>query len=118
MRKKGGKRQSYEVRVREKTGPYKWELLSKFYFARDAGEARSQYDGKGQILHVSKVSAEKVGKFGDFFRLGDRLLREFADERAKEQGEVIKRQEAVDALSSCTPQEFSKKKMVVESLTK
>ena len=74
----------FEVRVREKVGPYKWTLKSKFYFAKDAGEARSKYHSGGKILEVKKVTKERAQGIGSFFSLGDRLLREFAQERALE----------------------------------
>jgi len=74
----------FEVRVREKVSPYKWTLKSKFYFAKDAGEARSKYHGDGKILEVKKVTKERAQGIGSFFNLGDRLLKEFAQERAQE----------------------------------
>ena len=74
----------FEVRVREKTGPYKWTLKSKFYFGKDAGDARSKYHGDGKVLEVKKVTRERAQGIGSFFSLGDRLLKEFAQERALE----------------------------------
>ena len=79
-------KQPYEVRVREKVGPYKWTLKSKFYFGKDAGDARSKYHGDGKILEVKKVTKERAQGIGSFFSLGDRLLKEFAQERALEKG--------------------------------
>ena len=76
----------FEVRVREKVGPYKWILKSKFYFGKDAGEARSKYRGDGKVLEVKKVTRERAQGIGSFFSLGDRLLKEFAQERALEKG--------------------------------
>lgn len=76
----------FEVRVREKVGPYKWILKSKFYFASDAGDARSKYKGDGKVIEVKKVTREKAQGIGSFFSLGDRLLKEFAQERALERG--------------------------------
>jgi len=76
----------FEVRVREKVSPYKWTLKSKFYFAKDAGEARSKYHGGGKILEVKKVTRERAQGIGSFFNLGDRLLKEFAQERALAKG--------------------------------
>ncbi len=76
----------FEVRVREKVRPYKWILKSKFYFAKDAGDARSKYHGDGKILEVKKVTRERAQGIGSFFSLGDRLLKEFAQERALEKG--------------------------------
>ena len=74
----------FEVRVREKVGPYKWTLKSKFYFGKDAGDARSKYHGDGKVLEVKKVTKERAQGIGSFFSLGDRLLKEFAQERAQE----------------------------------
>ena len=78
------RRPKFEVRVREKTGPRKWVLKSKFYFTKDAGGARSKYHGDGKVLEVRKVTKERIQGIGAFFTLGDRLLREFAQERALE----------------------------------
>ena len=76
----------FEVRVREKVAPRKWVLKSKFYFAKDAGDARSKYHGEGKVLETKKVTRERAQGIGSFFTLGDRLLREFAQERAMEKG--------------------------------
>jgi len=78
------KRSKFEVRVREKVGPYKWIIKSKFYFGKDGGDARSKYDGDGKVIEVRKITKERIQGIGSFFSLGDRLLREFAQERAQE----------------------------------
>jgi len=82
------KRSKFEVRVREKVGPYKWIIKSKFYFGKDTGDARSKYEGDGKVIEVRKITKERIQGIGSFFSLGDRLLREFAQERAieKEKG--------------------------------
>lgn len=77
-------RHFFEVRTREKVAPYKWMLKSKFYFVKDASDARGKYHGNGQVLKVEKVSREKALGIGSFFTLGDKLLREFAEERRLE----------------------------------
>lgn len=91
-------KQPYEVRVREKVGPYKWVLKSKFYFGKDAGEARSKYRGDGKVLEVKKVTRERAQGIGSFFSMGDRLLREFALERKLEK----ERQEGGEKRKDCT----------------
>lgn len=91
-------KQPFEVRVREKIGPYKWVLKSKFYFGKDAGEARSKYKGDGKVIEVKKVTRERAQGIGSFFSLGDRLLREFAQERAMEK----ERQKGGEKVKDCT----------------
>ena len=84
MSKQG--RQDYEVRVREKTGPDRWTKKSKFYKSRSPADARSRYKGKGEIMWVEKVKKEKLlGGVGEFFRLGDTLLKELRALPAQEQ---------------------------------
>lgn len=61
----------YEVRVRE-NGTKK----SRFYFAKDSSSAASMYKGSGDIMYAQKVSKEKLLGIGDFFTLGDKLLKE------------------------------------------
>jgi hypothetical protein len=70
----------YEVRVREQIGPNSWSKVSKFFEATSPKRARSQYKGSGLIMWVSKVSKEKLLGIGEFFRLGDDLLRELRRE--------------------------------------
>ena len=77
----------YEVRIRECIEPPKffdgrWQSgkytkKSKFYRVRDPGDAAKKYKGPGQIMHVEKVSREKLLGIGEFFKLGDQLLQEF-----------------------------------------
>jgi len=70
-------RVSYEVRIREQVAPYKWTKKSKFYFAKSSSEAAAKYKGPGLIMWVQKVSKEKLLGIGEFFTMGDTLLREF-----------------------------------------
>ena len=70
----------YELRVREKVGPYKWIKKSRFYEAASPGEARGKYKGSGHIMWIEKASREKILGIGEFFKLGDTLLREFKQE--------------------------------------
>lgn len=71
-------RQFYEVRVREQVSPRKWVKKSKFYWAKNSGDAAKKYKGRGLVMWVEKMSKERIGKFGGFFTLGDDLLRDFA----------------------------------------
>lgn len=76
----------YEVRVRECIEPGrfgngrwidgKYTKKSKFFFARDPQDAASKYKGKGYIMYVEKVGMEKLLGIGEFFSLGDSLLRD------------------------------------------
>jgi hypothetical protein len=77
-------RQQFEVRVRE-NGAKK----SRFYVARDAGEARRCYKGNGTIIWVNKVNKEKMYNVGEFFQLGDQLLKQL---RKEKQDQLIKEQ--------------------------
>lgn len=72
----------YEVRVREKVGPSRYMKKNKFYNASSPGEARALYKGEGHIMWVEKVSREKLMGVGEFFSMGDRLMKEFARERS------------------------------------
>ena len=81
-------RKAFEVRIREKVAPYKWVLKSKFYFVNSAGDARAKYKGSGQIIRIEKVTREKAQGIGAFFSLGDKLLREFAEESQREKERV------------------------------
>ena len=73
-------RQWFEVRVREKVGPDRWMKKSKFYFAKDTRDAAGKYKGPGTIMSCTKVGKEKPLGIGDFFNLGDKLLKEFAQQ--------------------------------------
>lgn len=53
---------------------------SRFFFAKDTQGARSKYKGDGYIMSVEKVSREKLLGVGEFFRLGDSLLKELKQE--------------------------------------
>ena len=92
----------FEVRVREKVGPYKWTLKSKFYFGKDAGDARSKYHGDGKVLEVKKVTRERAQGIGSFFSLGDRLLKEFARERAQERALEKGGEKEKEKIKDCT----------------
>jgi len=84
----GNKLNWYEVRLRECIEPPKffngkWTRgkyikKSKFYRTKGSKEAAQKYKGGGQIMHVEKSSREKLQGIGEFFKLGDELLREFA----------------------------------------
>ena len=77
----------YEVRIRECIEPAKfvdggwrrgrYTKKSKFYRESGPQEAARKYKGNGQIMHVEKVSKEKLLGIGEFFSLGDQLLQEF-----------------------------------------
>lgn len=79
----------YEVRIRECLRPPrhidgKWDRgkyvkKSKFYFTSGPQDAARKYKGSGQIIHVEKVSRERLLGIGEFFRLGDNLLKEFKE---------------------------------------
>lgn len=78
----------YEIRIRECLDPPKfmegrwtrgkYVKKSKFYRAKGPGDAARKYKGPGQIMHVEKSSREKLHGIGEFFKLGDQLLNEFA----------------------------------------
>lgn len=61
------------VRVRE-NGVKK----SRFYLARNSGDAAAKYKGPGFVMWATKVSKEQAQDTGEFFQLGDDLLRDFA----------------------------------------
>lgn len=80
-------RVKYEVRVREcvEPGRYingrwiegRYVKKSKFYFAKSPQDAAGKYKGKGHIMWVEKIAKEVLlGGIGEFFTLGDSLLRE------------------------------------------
>ena len=76
----------YEVRYREcvelgrsingKWIDGKYVKKSKFYFSQSPQDAAAKYKGKGNIMSVEKVSREKLLGIGEFFTLGDSLLKE------------------------------------------
>ena len=74
------KRILYEVRIREEVAPQRWVKKSKFYNAGSPSEARNFYKGKGHIMWVEKVSREKLMGVGEFFSMGNKLMKEFAAE--------------------------------------
>ncbi len=71
-----GKRRWYEVRVREDVGPSKQMKKSKFYFEIGPKEAEQHYKGRGHIMSSEKVPMERLLGIGEFFKLGDQLLKE------------------------------------------
>ena len=73
-------RQSYQVRVREEASPGVWVKKSKFYLATGTADAANKYKGSGNIMWVQKVVKEKIFGIGEFFSLGDALLKEFKEE--------------------------------------
>ena len=76
----------FEVRVRECVAPGRFTngvwidgryvKKSKFFLARDSKDAAGRYKGKGYIMSVEKVSRERLLGIGEFFTLGDSLLKE------------------------------------------
>ena len=73
-------RRLHRVKIREKIGPYQWMLKTRFYHAKNAGEAARKYKGPGEVIRSEKVPRG----FGRFFTLGDKLLAEFAEEARRE----------------------------------
>lgn len=79
-------RVTYEVRIRVAVGPEKWVKKSKFYQANNPGDAASKYKGPGHIMSVEKVKKEQLlGGVGEFFRMGDALLKELSTTSPQEQ---------------------------------
>lgn len=75
----GSKRQWYEVRIRIQVGPDKWVKKSRFYEATGEGDAAGKYHGPGNIMWCRKKSREKLLDIGEFFKLGDSLLKELGN---------------------------------------
>lgn len=79
----------YEVRIRVCISPPKqadgrwirgkYTKKSKFYLAKSSQDAVGKYKGDGHIMYAEKVSREKLLGIGEFFRLGDELLKEFRE---------------------------------------
>lgn len=69
-------RQWYEVRVRERLDNDTFVKKSKFFFVPRASDAAHKYRGSGYIMSVQKVEKERLLGVGEFFKLGDELLRE------------------------------------------
>ncbi len=57
-------------------GPSKQMKKSKFYSEVGPKEAERHYRGKGHIISCEKVPAERLLGVGEFFKLGDQLLKE------------------------------------------
>ena len=70
----------YQVRVRERIGLGQWIKKSKFFFARSSGDAAKKYRGGGTVMWAEKVGRDRLIGVGDFFKLGDKLLKEFREE--------------------------------------
>lgn len=83
-------REAYEVRVREKING-KSVVKSKFYGASRPSDARGKYKGKGTIVSVTKIGKEKIFGIGEFFVLGDILLKEL--QRESTPAEIIRNKE-------------------------
>lgn len=73
-------RKKYRVKIREKIAPYKWIIKTRFYDVNTPGEAARKYKGLGEVVRVEKVPRG----FGGFFTMGEKLLKEFAEEARKE----------------------------------
>jgi len=73
------KRSWFRVRVREKIGPDKWVKKTKFYFARDSQDAAEKYRGSGSVMYSQKAGRERSLGLGNFFTMGDRLLKELRE---------------------------------------
>ena len=79
----------YEVRVRECISPPtvvggrwvsgKYVKKSRFYFTNGPKDAAKKYRGTGNIISVEKVAREKLLGIGEFFVLGDKLLKELSE---------------------------------------
>lgn len=82
MPRSNRKKLAYRVKVKE-DGQFKTHLIP----SRNPKKAASKVHGR--VLSSSKVSMEELLKIGDFFKLGDRLMKEFDEERRKD--ETIKR---------------------------
>jgi len=89
-------RVGYEVKVRIKLGSDNFKKKSFFFRARSSKEAASKYKGSGSIISVEKVKKERVlGGVGDFFRLGDTLLKELRAEDSLRLQDTEKRKEKI-----------------------
>ena len=84
-----GKRQWYEVRIRIQAGPDKWTKKSRFYEATNEGDAAGKYNGPGNIMWCRKKGRERLLDIGEFFRLGDSLLKELNSNGKGEGGSLL-----------------------------
>ena len=84
----GSKRQWYEVRIRVQTGPDKWTKKSRFYEASSEGDAASKYHGPGGIMWCRKKARERLLDIGEFFKLGNSLLKEL-NSNGVEEGSLL-----------------------------
>jgi hypothetical protein len=77
--RKANKDRPYKIRVKM-NGHFRSTRL----FSKNTRSAASRV--KGRILSVSKISPEEIGRYGEFFTLGDKLMREFREiERSKKE---------------------------------
>lgn len=82
-------REWFEVRIRECISPPRpfsrgrengiYTKKSRFYFVNNSQEAAKKYRGSGQIMHIKRVNREKLLGVGEFFSLGEKLLKDFKE---------------------------------------
>ena len=77
------KSRAYRVRTKE-GGGFRTRLVQ----ARSSKKAASGSKLKGRLLSSSKVSMEELLKVGDYFKLGDQLMKEFREEGRRQDHEV------------------------------
>jgi hypothetical protein len=88
----------YEVRVLE-NGLRKIKIFEN---CKNPSQASSKYDGNGEIISVRKLGYEKLFSVGQFFRLGDDIIRSLKQDdlssvaqvritKGKERNKIIKR---------------------------
>lgn len=75
MPRRSKKQQAYRVRVKKGERIQSSRLVSS-----DPRNAASRIQS-GRIVSVTKISPEEIGRYGEFFRLGPALMKEFAEER-------------------------------------
>ena len=75
---RAGRETAFRVRVKDGASFKSSRLLS-----RSHRNAASRVNS-GRIISVTKISPEEVGRFGDFFRIGRDLMREFRTGRREE----------------------------------
>ncbi len=106
-------RQWFEVRVREcvRPGRYingrwidgKWTKKSHFYQATSSSDAMGKYHGKGDIISSQKYGRERIMHIGEFFTLGDKLLKELRVEQDVANNPILR--ETPDALDHAKQEE-------------
>lgn len=80
-------RRWYEVRIKERHGEVDLKK-SRFYFVNSMEDARKKYRGVGSILTVTKASPEQILGVGEFFRLGNILLEDLADNKVPKESSM------------------------------